>query len=302
MGAWLRSSWSWLRRSGCPGSEGPLDLRYDAGRVLHVRHLARRGPWLPAAERARRDRGDPVSAAAAGGRGARTSWCSAPAIPWSWEGVSGSAWRSCSSATPSRRSRWRGGSSRRGSRSRRLLAVLNAQTLFLSDFFAADLPYAAVSTFSVVPTGLGAGALAVAAFGLRTAGAGPARRVGRRASSAEAVAGGGRPPAVGLLALGSWQVYVRHVKSSPEFSRPAYAYQRADYQFYNVDYADNMAYVDPFRPELGLAGRAEPLNRLGTNLKGFRWGRRSRHFQRGWSSAKSRAYASAGPHLPLPTG
>ena len=164
------------------------------------------------------------------------------------------------------------------------LAVLNAQVLFLSDYFAADLPYAAVSTFFfVVPTGLGAGALAVAAFGLRTAGvallvAWAAERLLRRRWREAGVR-----LAVGLLAVGSWQVYVRHVKSSPEFTRPAYAYQRAAYQFYNVDYADNMAYVDPFRPELGLAGRVELLNRLGTNLKGIPVGLgEAATLQRGW--------------------
>ena len=52
-----------------------------------------------------------------------------------------------------------------------LLAILNAQALFLSDYFAADLPYTAVSMFFfLAPPGLGAGALAVGAFGLRTAG------------------------------------------------------------------------------------------------------------------------------------
>jgi hypothetical protein len=164
------------------------------------------------------------------------------------------------------------------------LAVLNAQVLFLSDYFAADLPYAAVSTFFfVAPPGLGAGALAVAAFGLRTAGvallvAWAAERLLRRRWREAGVR-----LAVGLLAVGSWQVYVRQVKASPEFSRPAYAYQRAAYQFYNVDYADNMAYVDPFRPELGLAGRTQLLDRLGTNLKGIPVGLgEAATLQRGW--------------------
>ena len=52
-----------------------------------------------------------------------------------------------------------------------LLAILNAQVVFLSDYFAADLPYTAVSLFFfVAPAGFAAGALAVTAFGLRTAG------------------------------------------------------------------------------------------------------------------------------------
>ncbi len=52
-----------------------------------------------------------------------------------------------------------------------LLAILNAQALFLSDYFSADLPYAAASTFFfLAPPGIAAGLLALAAFGLRTAG------------------------------------------------------------------------------------------------------------------------------------
>ena len=149
-----------------------------------------------------------------------------------------------------------------------LLAILNAQVLFLSDYFAADLPYTAVSTFFfVAPAGLAAGALAVGAFGLRTAGAALLaawagesllRRRWRQAAVRLVVA---------VIAVGSWQAYVRQVKSGPEFSRPAYTYQRAAYQYYNVGYLENMAYVDPFRPELGLAGRGDIVDRLGTNLR-----------------------------------
>jgi hypothetical protein len=149
-----------------------------------------------------------------------------------------------------------------------LLAILNAQVLFLSDYFAADLPYTAVSTFFfVAPPGLAAGALAVCAFGLRTAGvalfaAWAAQSVLQRRWREAAVRLG-----LGLATVASWQAYVHHVKSGPEFARPAYSYQRAAYQFYNVGYVENMAYVDPFRPELGVAGRRDLVDRLGTNLR-----------------------------------
>jgi hypothetical protein len=149
-----------------------------------------------------------------------------------------------------------------------LLAILNAQVLFLSDYFAADLPYTAVSTFFfVAPPGLAAAALGVAAFGLRTAGvallvAWAAQSLLRRRWRAAA-----SRVAVGVAAVGSWQAYVHHVKSGVEFAQPAYSYQRAAYQFYNVAYAENMSYVDPFRPELGMAGRQDLLDRLGTNLR-----------------------------------
>ena len=148
-----------------------------------------------------------------------------------------------------------------------LLAILNVQVIFLSDYFSADLPYAAVSLFFFVAPPALAAALAVAAFGLRTAGvallaawAGESvlRRRWREAAFRLSV---------GVAAVAGWQAYVHHVQSSAEFSRPAYSYQRAAYQFYNVGYVENMSYVDPFRPELGMAHRRDMAERLGTNLQ-----------------------------------
>ena len=149
-----------------------------------------------------------------------------------------------------------------------LLAILNVQVLFLSDYFSADLPYAAVSLFFfVAPVGFAAGALAVLAFGLRTAGvallaAWAAQSLLHRRWREAAVR-----LFVAVAAVGGWQVYVHHVKAGAEFASPAYPYQRAAYQFYNVGYVENMSYVDPFRPELGLAGKRDLAQRLGTNLQ-----------------------------------
>jgi hypothetical protein len=151
-----------------------------------------------------------------------------------------------------------------------LLAILNAQALFLSDYFSADLPYAAVSTFFfLAPPGLGAGLLAVAAFGLRTAGvallaAWTAESLLHRRFP-QALARGATAAAVVI----GWQAYVAGVKSDPAFTRPAYAYQRADYQFYNVGYLENMSYVDPFRPELGRASAQDFAERVWTNVRGM---------------------------------
>ena len=50
-----------------------------------------------------------------------------------------------------------------------------------------------------------------------------------------------------------WQMHVSRVLKSEEYRHPAYEYQRAPYQFYNVTYAENMALADPFRPEKGKA-------------------------------------------------
>jgi hypothetical protein len=149
-----------------------------------------------------------------------------------------------------------------------LLAVVHSHTVFLSDFFAADVPYAFVGTlFFAVGGGPAAGLLAIAAYGLRTAGvallaAWVAERLLRR-RVAQAVARG----AVAAVAVLAWQAYTRHVRAGAEFAQPAYPYQRAGYQFYNVSYADNMAYVDPFRPELGRVSGAALLARLAANLR-----------------------------------
>jgi hypothetical protein len=149
-----------------------------------------------------------------------------------------------------------------------MLATLNAQVLFLSDYFAADLPYTAASTFFfVAPPGVAAGALAVGAFGLRTAGVAllgawvAQSMLQRRWKPAAARA------ALGLAAVAAWQGYVHRVKAGDEFARPAYAYQRAAYQYYNVGYVENMAYVDPFRPELGAVDGRGLARRLWTNVR-----------------------------------
>ena len=60
-----------------------------------------------------------------------------------------------------------------------LLAILNAQVIFLSNYFSADLPYTAVSLFFfVAPAGFAAGALAVIALRAAHRRRGAARRVG----------------------------------------------------------------------------------------------------------------------------
>jgi hypothetical protein len=149
------------------------------------------------------------------------------------------------------------------------LSVVHSHTIFLSDFFSADVPYAWLSTLFFTLPGPAAGLAAVGSYGLRSAGlallaAWVGERLVRRRWS-EALTRG----AVAAAAVGAWMGYTRHVKADPAYTHPAYAYQREGYQFYNVDYADNMAYVDPFRPELGRVTRAQALERLATNAAGM---------------------------------
>ncbi|MBA2621995.1 MAG: hypothetical protein H0U88_00040 [Chthoniobacterales bacterium] len=72
--------------------------------------------------------------------------------------------------------------------------------------------------------------------------------------------------AMALVPIVCWQGYVERVRLSDEYRHPAYAYQRAPYLFYNVSYAENAAFVDPFRPELGKLDAGTMVLRLATNL------------------------------------
>src|SRR5207249_9400317 len=50
--------------------------------------------------------------------------------------------------------------------------------------------------------------------------------------------------AVAALPVLLWQVHIWRVIASDEYNRPAYAYQRADYQYANVTYGKNSGLVD----------------------------------------------------------
>jgi hypothetical protein len=54
-----------------------------------------------------------------------------------------------------------------------------------------------------------------------------------------------------LLPVVGWQAYVVSVERSEAYKHPSYDYQRAPYLFYNVSYARNVVFRDPFTPEKG---------------------------------------------------
>ncbi|HET8649942.1 MAG TPA: hypothetical protein VFL95_07870 [Gemmatimonadales bacterium] len=163
------------------------------------------------------------------------------------------------------------------------LTLMQGHTVFLSDLFFADLPYALATVlfFLIVPRALpsrearpyaplrriGAAALAVVSYLIRTAGVALfvawvgesilRLRLGQAA----------RRAVVALIPLIAWQAYTSHVKHSAEYQHPAYTYQRAGYQFYNVSYLDNLVYLDPFAPERGYVDAAELIRRVGANLE-----------------------------------
>ena len=147
--------------------------------------------------------------------------------------------------------------------------------LFMSDACTAEMPSAlALIGFVAVARRTGgwgrewwAGVLGAACYLLRTASLALlvawvldalVRRRWKRAAFRAAVA------AVPVLA---WQGYVAWVMNSAEYAKPAYAYQRAPYLYYNVSYSENLKFLDPFDPEKGPATVAAVAWRTLQNLR-----------------------------------
>jgi hypothetical protein len=158
------------------------------------------------------------------------------------------------------------------------MCMLHMMTIFLSDLLFAELPFAVVSVVFALVAASGplasrpwvretaAFALAASGFFLRTMGmallAAWAMEALIRRRWRLAVARG----ALALVPIMLWQSHVERVRASDEYRRPAYSYQRAPYQYYNVSYAENVLLVDPFRPELGRLDPRSLAARLMTNL------------------------------------
>jgi len=163
-----------------------------------------------------------------------------------------------------------------------LIALLHLTPTYLSDLLFAEIPFAFVTILFLLSTsrknpqlpGWAAGALGATAFLLRTMGlALLGAWVGESVVSRRFKLAAGRT-ALALIPVLAWQGYVAHVKGGPEYARPAYAYQRASYQYYNVGYVENLAYVDSFVPELGKVSPLLLTKRIARNLLGMpvHWG------------------------------
>ncbi|ODU02459.1 MAG: hypothetical protein ABS79_00385 [Planctomycetes bacterium SCN 63-9] len=142
-----------------------------------------------------------------------------------------------------------------------LLVAVHPTTLFMSDVCFAEIPFglACLGFLAINRAGgrwsheVASGMIGTICFMLRSLGlamlaawvleAAIRRRFGLAAFRAT----------VAVIPVLAWQGYVFHVRSSPEYLRPAYAYQRAPYLMYNVSYAENVSLLDPFSPEKGPA-------------------------------------------------
>jgi hypothetical protein len=139
-----------------------------------------------------------------------------------------------------------------------LITLIHVHTSWMSDLLFAEIPFALVTVLFLLASSSGsrprngwAGVLASASYLLRSVGiaalvAWVAESFLRR-NPRQLIA----RAAVCLVPVIGWQLYIGHVQASPEYAHPAYAYQRAPYQYYNVSYQENIRYVDPFVPELG---------------------------------------------------
>jgi hypothetical protein len=158
------------------------------------------------------------------------------------------------------------------------LCMLHIMTIFLSDLLFAELPFAVVSVLFVLVDARGVStsrpwarevasfALAAIGFLLRTTGvallaAWVIEAVLQRQWRVAVVRG-----ALALMPILLWQAHVERVRASDEYRRPAYSYQRAPYQYYNVSYAENVLLIDPFRPELGRLDASAFAARVARNL------------------------------------
>jgi hypothetical protein len=155
-----------------------------------------------------------------------------------------------------------------------VVVLLHVQTTFLSDLCFAELPFGLATTLFVLVAGrqtgpirsMAAGTCGVAAYLLRSMGIALLAAWVLDALFSRRFRAAAIRAAVAVVPILGWHAYIAHVEQSPAYTRPAYAYQRADYLFYNVSYARNVSLRDPFRPEEGTASVVEVAHRSLVNL------------------------------------
>lgn len=154
------------------------------------------------------------------------------------------------------------------------ICLLSVQTYLLSDLCFPDVLFGLLTvgfllvhpTEGRMPSNWLAGACAIAAFASRTAGiallatwvAESLLKKQWKTAVVRAV--------LALVPVVAWFSYVHLVETSAEYEHPAYAYQRADYMFYNVSYARNVSLNDPFDPALGYSTVLDRINRVIQNV------------------------------------
>lgn len=155
-----------------------------------------------------------------------------------------------------------------------LVCLFNFYTSFLSDSCFPEIAFTLATVLFVLAHVRGgrsssilAAPFAVAAYALRTVGVcllaawvveGVLKRQSRRAMLRLALL---------VVVVAGWQLYIHSVETEPTYRQPAYAYQRADYLFYNVSYSRNISLRDPFRADSGRVSIWDALERSWENLR-----------------------------------
>lgn len=155
-----------------------------------------------------------------------------------------------------------------------LVTLLHLHTIWMSELFFAEIPFALVSMLFLLLLGwpegrvrewltgtLGALCYLLRSMGIALLAAWVAESLLRRRFKESLVR-----VALAMVPMLIWYVHVAQVKASPEFAHPAYEYQRAGYQYYNVEYLKNITYVDPFIPEMGTVSPWLLVERIAQNL------------------------------------
>jgi hypothetical protein len=187
-----------------------------------------------------------------------------------------------------------------------LITAIYLFTFYLSDVLYTEVPYALATVLLVLGNRAArtvrgfvlAAAAVTAAYLLRTAGIalmaawvaeGLIRRDWRQAAARAVVV---------LVPVVGWQSYIGRVKSSAEYLRPAYPYQRAAYQYYNVSYVENILLVDPFMPERGRVTGTMLAQRVARNLAALPLGlgEAVSATRRTWTNLGLKVYRAAGAH------
>jgi hypothetical protein len=154
-----------------------------------------------------------------------------------------------------------------------LVCLFNFFTCFLSDSCVPEIAFALATVMFVLCHRKGgrffsvlAAALAVAAFALRTVGVGLLAAWVVEGLLKKKFKVAALRLALLLVTVAGWQSYIHSVETEPAYLHPAYAYQRADYLFYNVSYSRNYFLKDPFSLDAGRISIADMAARSLSNL------------------------------------
>lgn len=161
-----------------------------------------------------------------------------------------------------------------------LICILHVFTNFLSDLCFAELPFALATNLFVIchrkSTGphtlppwswsLLAALCAAAAYLFRTAGIALLAAWTAESLINKRFAQAAARLSLSLIPIVAWHTYIVSVEADPAYVSPHYAYQRADYMFYNVSYAHNISLRNPFQPEAGPARLRDHAGRFFHNV------------------------------------